>query len=132
MNHETIEQIRARLIESMEELKGAADKTLKDMKNHQERLPDPMDQATLESHQTLELAIRYREKDMLGEIRETIDRIDQGHFGQCDQCGAAISQQRLFLAPMSRLCKSCKEKEETLLRRRGSPNGMVPVREYGC
>ena len=45
-------------------------------------------------------------------IEEALRRIEDGTYGKCQDCGAAIALPRLKRLPYTRLCIECKEKEE--------------------
>jgi DnaK suppressor protein len=107
-----LENVRWNLIMQMEYLRGSADRTAFRMKAETGNLADVIDQAAVEQETIVELTIRCRESRQIQEIRETIQRIDSGHFGNCARCGKAIATKRLLLAPLSRLCATCKVKTE--------------------
>lgn len=113
-----LENIRWQLVMQMEYLQGAAGRTAVRIKGEPGNLADVIDQASAEQDRVVELTIRSRESLQIREIQETILRIDRGEFGTCARCGRAIAQKRLLLAPMSRLCTSCKARTE-LHRNRG-------------
>ena len=46
------------------------------------------------------------------EIREALQRIYDGTYGVCENCGNPIARARLEAVPYVRLCVSCKQKEE--------------------
>ena len=45
-------------------------------------------------------------------VREALKRIDEGTFGECEECGEDIGQNRLLARPTATLCVSCKEEQE--------------------
>ena len=45
-------------------------------------------------------------------IEEALRRIEDGTYGKCQECNAAIGLPRLKRLPYTRLCIECKEKEE--------------------
>ena len=51
-----------------------------------------------------------------GEIREALQRIYDGTFGTCENCGQPIARARLEAVPYVRLCVTCKQKEEQASR----------------
>ena len=59
---------------------------------------------------TMKLAEGEREK--LYELDDAILRIDEGTYGQCDDCEGVIPKQRLKVMPEARLCIKCQEEEE--------------------
>jgi RNA polymerase-binding transcription factor len=83
-------------------------------------LADPMDAADMASHhcdQELVHSIRYRNQQLVQEIRSAIQRIDEGEFGTCSLCSASIGLERLCAQPTAMLCIRCQEILETLKRR---------------
>jgi DnaK suppressor protein len=107
-----LENVRWLLVLQMEYLQGTASRTAVRMKDEPGNLADIADQAAAEHDRSLEWIIRARESHQIREIQEAILRIDHGQFGVCVRCGEAISQKRLLLAPITRLCTTCKEKTE--------------------
>ncbi|MFN8096797.1 MAG: TraR/DksA C4-type zinc finger protein [Dermatophilaceae bacterium] len=65
---------------------------------------------TLEREQELSLANNARE--MLIQSRRAIERLEDGTYGVCENCGNAIGKLRLEAAPRATLCLPCKSKEE--------------------
>ncbi len=43
----------------------------------------------------------------LAEIDSAIDRLNDGSYGRCEQCGTAIGQERLLARPAARRCVQC-------------------------
>jgi DnaK suppressor protein len=66
----------------------------------------------MESERNFELRIRDRERKLIGKIKEALERIDDGSFGICDECGEDISAQRLKARPVTTLCIDCKKRQE--------------------
>lgn len=62
--------------------------------------------------QEMTLGLIENEADELREITDALDRIDDGLFGVCDDCGKAIPKDRVRAIPYARLCVDCKRKEE--------------------
>jgi len=53
------------------------------------------------------------------EIVEALQRIYDGTYGTCENCGNPIARARLEAVPYVRLCVSCKQKEEQASRSQG-------------
>lgn len=47
------------------------------------------------------------------EVAAALERLDQGTYGQCENCGKTISQARLDALPYARFCTSCAEKNQS-------------------
>lgn len=54
-----------------------------------------------------ELALEQSEESLRMAVLEALRRIDEGTFGQCQQCGAAISRERLEAVPFAQYCMDC-------------------------
>ncbi len=102
------------LLESkrMEIIRRAQQTLDEDMALDSNDLPDEMDLASSEYLQSFTFRLRGREKVFLDKIQKAIDKIDQGSFGVCDDCGEKISLKRLEARPETTLCIRCKEDQE--------------------
>jgi len=58
------------------------------------------------------------EEELLRKIEHALRRIQEGTFGQCDECAKDIHPDRLEALPFADLCKKCQELEERGMRRR--------------
>lgn len=90
------------------------------MTDFQHELPDPLDQASIESGTNLAFRLRERESKLIRKIKDSLDRLEQGTFGICDKCGRQISEGRLRARPIATLCIKCKEEQERLEKVVGS------------
>ncbi len=106
------ESFKKLLTERLNNLLMEATKTVSDMTDHRENFPDPTDRATMESDRNFELRIRDRERRLIGKIKDALDRIDEGTFGICEECGEDISAKRLEARPVTTLCIDCKKSQE--------------------
>jgi len=79
--------------------------------------PDMGDQATAETYRNFMLRLRGRERTLLKKIDEAIERLDNGTFGICEECGEAIDIRRLDARPVTTLCINCKTQQEEEERR---------------
>jgi RNA polymerase-binding transcription factor DksA len=48
-------------------------------------------------------------QDELRAISAALGRIESGEYGQCQTCGATISEARLDILPFTPFCKDCKK-----------------------
>ena len=83
-----------------------------DMTLDADDLPDEMDLASSEYLQSFTFRLRGREKIFLDKIQKALDKITEGSFGVCDDCGEKISIKRLEARPETTLCIRCKEDQE--------------------
>jgi len=105
---------RYMLQQKIDELLDDAGKTFNGMVNSEGNLPDPNDQATLETDRSFELRIRDRERKLILKLQEAIKRIDDKTYGICENCGEQISEKRLLARPVTTHCIDCKNKLEKL------------------
>ena len=64
--------------------------------------------------QSLSLALLENESTAIREIDLALDRMDQGTYGTCEECGDSIGRTRLRALPQATLCRACKTLEESL------------------
>ena len=105
------------LADEMKALLGEAGKTVTEMTSDSSNFPDPTDRATQESDRNFELGIRDRERKLINKSKDALDRIDNGEFGICEECGDEISEARLKVRPATTLCINCKMEAEQKERR---------------
>jgi len=60
----------------------------------------------------LRLARMESAGEEIDEIEAALDRLQDGAYGACEECGKAISLERLRAIPYARLCIPCKQIEE--------------------
>ena len=106
------EEFKKLLTEKVDSLLTDATKTVSGMTDTPENYPDPTDRASLESERNFELRIRDRERKLIGKIKDALERIEDGSFGICDECGEDIGEARLKARPVTTLCIDCKTKQE--------------------
>ena|SRR3989344_9226045 len=59
-----------------------------------------------------ELAVAQTYRERIAEIDSALARIVSGTYGKCEFCHGEISERELDLVPETRLCESCKQKEQ--------------------
>ena len=112
MKKAKLEEFRQLLQGQMDQLLREAGKTVSEMTDEKTNFPDPTDRASLESDRNFELRIRDRERKLISKIREALDRIEAGEFGECEDCGDMIGEARLKARPVTTLCIECKTEQE--------------------
>ena len=50
--------------------------------------------------------------ELAREIEAALERIKEGTYGLCEECGGPIKRERLFAIPYARLCIECQRKAE--------------------
>ena len=73
---------------------------------------DVCDIASSERERELRLRLSERERNKLRAIEEALERIEDGTFGSCEECGAKIPIARLKVMPFTTVCVPCKSRQE--------------------
>ena len=112
MEQKDIEYFKTLLNDMLVEAQQKGDSTLQELSGDNELFADPADRATAESDRAFTLRIRDRERRLIRKIQSALQRIDDGTYGICDECGEEITIPRLKARPVTRLCINCKAKQE--------------------
>jgi DnaK suppressor protein len=54
------------------------------------------------------------EDGLLAEVKQALDRMDQGQYGDCQDCGETIDAARLDAVPWATHCLGCQDRAEKL------------------
>jgi DnaK suppressor protein len=73
---------------------------------------DIVDQAGDERDRELSLLLTGRDKEKLQAINEALEKITDGSYGICEECGEKIGPGRIKVMPLARYCVSCQSKLE--------------------
>ncbi len=117
MTDKELEHLIEKLKAWREELVTEATRTVDGMTEEKAQFADPTDRATMETDRNFLLRIRDRERKLITKIDRTLDKIEEGTFGLCEECGEEIEFKRLEARPVATLCVACKtlqEEEEKL------------------
>ena len=119
MNQRQLKWFRKELNLRREELLDDALRTVAGMNDSdsKENFPDPADRASLESDRSAILRIRDRERKLIAKIDAALERIEDGTYGRCEDCGEPIGVERLKARPVTTLCIDCKAAQEEAERR---------------
>jgi DnaK suppressor protein len=114
---EKIHQVKLKLLHQRELLLNEAEVALNELPG-QTIFPDLGDQATAETDRNFMLRLRGREQRLLKKIEQALERVENGIFGICEDCGNEINIQRLEARPVTTMCIDCKtlQEEEERLR----------------
>ena len=75
-------------------------------------VPDPADRATIEEEHALELRTRDRERKLLKKVQQSIQSIDSGDYGWCEETGEPIGIPRLLARPTATLSLEAQQRRE--------------------
>ncbi|MSW38353.1 MAG: DNA-binding protein, partial [Actinobacteria bacterium] len=74
---------------------------------------DQADAGTKTFEREQEISLLSNKQDLLDQTRHALDRIEQGTYGRCENCGRQIGKLRLIEAnPRATLCMPCRERED--------------------
>lgn len=60
-----------------------------------------------------EKEILDNEQDLLAQVNAALQRIEQGTYGICDNCGQPINEKRLEAIPWASLCLKCEAEQSS-------------------
>ncbi len=112
MNDTQMAFFRLKLVQLKNEVLSNASETTEHLREDTVVVPDPADRATIEEEHALELRTRDRERKLLKKIEQSINRIDAGDYGYCDETGEAIGVGRLLARPTATLSLEAQERRE--------------------
>jgi len=112
MNEKQMAFFRLKLAQLKQEILNSAGETTEHLREDTVIVPDPADRATIEEEHALELRTRDRERKLLKKIEQSIQRIDSGDYGYCDETGEPIGVGRLLARPTATLSLEAQQRRE--------------------
>ena len=112
MNDTQMAYFRLKLLNLKNAILSSAGETTEHLREDTVVVPDPADRATIEEEHALELRTRDRERKLLKKIDQSINRIDAGDYGYCDETGEPIGVARLLARPTATLSLEAQQRRE--------------------
>jgi len=112
MNEKQMAFFRLKLVALKRGILENAGETTEHLREDTVVVPDPADRATIEEEHALELRTRDRERKLLKKIEQSIQRIDAGDYGYCDETGEPIGVGRLLARPTATLSLEAQQRRE--------------------
>lgn len=109
-----LSELHGILQQQLSELLDAGRQAVHDASQIRETEADELDIAITESNRDFALRMADRERRLLKKIRRALEAMQNGEYGSCESCGAAITYKRLLARPVARLCIDCKTEAEQL------------------
>ena len=106
-----LEKVRATLIERRNELEEKLQE-LSTEKVSDDQVQDPGDQALSSTMETLRSSLQDTELAEYNRIVRALEKITDGSYGICTDCGGDISHKRLQSYPNAERCLACEESFE--------------------
>jgi DnaK suppressor protein len=113
MSKKFINQLMERLKDRRQYLLGEVKQRLKEFKDSgTDRLSDTADIASNMIDDESVMSIAQGEAKEIKQIDSALNKIKNGKYGNCENCGEGINKERLMAIPFVSLCIKCKEDEE--------------------
>ena len=113
MNAKETKKFKEQLLHLKEELLSLVRATTENEKEYpSSEVGDSIDQAADSSARELLFELNDSERHRLEDIDRALQKIEQGRFGVCENCGEKISKKRLQAVPYARFCINCKARME--------------------
>lgn len=100
-------------------LKGLNDDQPAPGEMQEREVGDEVDMAERNTERADDSALLDHYRNQLADIDATRERIRDGSFGICDDCGQAIPFERLQASPTAKRCAPCQERHERLYAGKG-------------
>jgi DnaK suppressor protein len=81
---------------------------------------DAVETSEADIQEDIEFALIQMKAETLQRINEALERLEEGTYGHCYECGDEISPQRLRALPFAVRCKDCEEAREMAAQRERS------------
>ena len=115
------DQVRKILLDMREKLlTGISESPVPEALITQTDIGDIIDQAGDERDRELSLLLSGRDKEKLHAINAALEKLKEGTYGICEECGDKIGPGRIKVMPLAQLCVACQakfEKEMSLQKR---------------
>ena len=121
MTDARFEELRRMLEERRDEIAGALKDKIRDVRadarsgGHRPTDTNGMPEADI--HEDIEFALLQMKGETLAKITAALERLEQGTYGYCYECGEEIAGRRLRALPFAERCRDCEEMHELELNR---------------
>jgi DnaK suppressor protein len=78
---------------------------------------DAVETSEADIQEDIEFALIQMKAETLNKINEALNRLEDGTYGYCFECGEDIAEQRLRALPFAVRCKDCEEAREVAAKR---------------
>jgi len=112
MNHERIAYFRSRLEQLHRETQQRLHTSTEERRLTEGVQAELEDRASSSYEKELSLHESAEEHQILLNIRQALDRIREGTFGECLGCGSEINSKRLEAVPWTQYCIDCQRSLE--------------------
>ena len=121
MTDARFEELRRMLEERRDEIAGALKDKIRDVRadarSGGHRLTDTNGMPEADIHEDIEFALLQMKGETLAKITAALERLEEGTYGYCYECGEEIAGRRLRALPFAERCRDCEEMHELELSR---------------
>lgn len=110
MANKRYEELKKMLLERRREIIDDTQRRLPKRDNGS--VMDEVEIAEANTQEDIELTLRQMKSETLNKINDALQRLEQGYYGNCKDCGDEISGKRLRALPFAIRCKDCQESRE--------------------
>ena len=123
------EELRTILEDRRREIQSEVQSRMKDVRadTGQAGVVDDVETSESDIQDEIEFALIQMKAETLHRINEALERLEEGSYGRCFECGEEIEPRRLRALPFAVRCKDCEEarenaatRERQMASRRGS------------
>jgi DnaK suppressor protein len=93
-------------------LKNMLEDRRRDILDETSEVRDAEEQSVDDFIQDVDFTLMQMKAETLRKIDEALQRLDQGTYGICGDCGRELSAPRLRALPFAALCRECQEDQE--------------------
>ena len=113
LDKKTLQRLKKILLKDREEIIGGVRQIYESSKEiGQDGIQDSGDEAANIYNKQILLSLNENERIRLQEVDEALDRLANGMYGICEECGGPIGLKRLEVRPVAKYCVPCKTKLE--------------------
>ncbi len=116
-----LKHFKQRLLRRRDELRtelrdDAADSDSKNFSNMSGGVRDPGDDSQVVQMSDLAISSMEKQQAELRAVEDALERIEDGSYGECLDCGGDIPRARLEVYPTAKRCTQCQSRRENLYR----------------
>lgn len=112
MGPRQLQYFRNKLAKWREDLVEESRQTIESLRDEVRDVGDDAERATRETENSLELRTRDRYRKLIGKIDKALKRIEEGHYGFCEETDEEIGIERLEARPIATLSLDAQERWE--------------------
>lgn len=115
------ERLRRLLLEKRAEILKEAKEEIKRFQSGEnkqliETVMDDADLSVVDIAEDISLKQLSNHRETLLKIDTALQKLNEGTYGLCEECGEEISEKRLFIMPFAIYCRDCQEHKENLAK----------------